>query len=68
MAEEGLCLGMVNYALRFVKTSLFHVGLQNIRSQKAMLKIGGLNTGIQEIPVTYAPPKKSYVYKIEKPL
>ena len=59
---------MVNYALEFVSTTYFHVGLNNVRSQKAMLKIGGINTGIQEIAVSYAPPKKSYVYKIEKPL
>jgi N-acetyltransferase len=59
---------MVNYALRFVKTTYFHVGLGNTRSQKAMAKIGGINTGIQEIPVSYAPPKKSYVYKIESSL
>lgn len=59
---------MVNYALSFMKTTYFHVGLGNIRSQKAMLKIGGNNTGIQEIPVSYAPPKKSFVYKIDKML
>ncbi len=59
---------MVNYALEFVKKTYFHVGLGNKRSQAAMLKIGGINTGIQEIAVSYAPPKKSYVYKIEKKL
>jgi RimJ/RimL family protein N-acetyltransferase len=59
---------MINYALQFVKATYFQVGLGNLRSQKAMLKIGGINTGIQEIPVSYAPPKKSYIYKIEKPL
>ncbi len=59
---------MVNYALKFVKTTLFHVDLGNLRSQRAMAKIGGVNTGVQEIPVSYAPPKKSFVYKIEKPL
>lgn len=59
---------MVNHALQFVKTTYFQVGLHNIRSQKAMLKIGGINTGIQEIAVSYAPPKKSYIYKIENPL
>ncbi len=57
---------MVNHALGFVKTTYFHVGVGNIRSQKAMLKVGGINTGIQEISVSYAPPKKSFVYKIEK--
>lgn len=59
---------LVNYALEHVKTTLFQVGIKNLRSQKAMEKIGGINTGIQEIPVSYAPPKKSYVYKIENPL
>lgn len=59
---------MINYALEFVKTTLFHVGLGNKRSQRAMQKIGGINTGVQEIPVSYAPPKKSYIYKIENPL
>ena len=59
---------MVNYALGFVKTTFFHVGLGNLRSQKAMLKIGAIETGVQEIPVSYAPPKKSRVYKIETPL
>lgn len=59
---------MVNYALKSVKTAYFQVGLKNLRSQKAMEKIGAINTGIQEIPVSYAPPKKSYIYKIEKPL
>lgn len=59
---------MINYALQFVKTTYFQVGLNNIRSQQAMLKIGGINTGIQEIAVSYAPPKKSYIYKIEHKL
>lgn len=59
---------MINYALQFVKTTYFQVGLNNIRSQQAMLKIGGINTGIQEIAVSYAPPKKSYIYKIENKL
>ncbi len=59
---------MVNHALKSVKITLFHVGLHNIRSQKAMAKIGGINSGIEEIPVSYAPLKKSYVYVIDKPL
>ena len=59
---------IVNYALNFVRTTYFHVGLGNTRSQKAMLKIGGINTGIEEVKISYGPPKKSYVYKIDKPL
>lgn len=59
---------MVNYALQFVKTTYFQVGLGNYRSQKAMQKIGAINTGVQEVIISYGPPKKSYVYKIETPL
>lgn len=59
---------VVNYALQFVKTTLFQVGLNNLRSQKAMEKLGAVNTGIQDVVISYGPPKKSYVYKIEKPL
>lgn len=59
---------MVNYALQSVKTTLFQVGVGNLRSQKAMLKIGGINTGIEEVAISYGPPKKSYIYKIETPL
>jgi len=59
---------MVNFALNDVKTVYFHVGLGNFRSQHAMKKIGGVNTGVQEIAISYGPPKKSYVYKIESPL
>ncbi len=59
---------MVNYALQFVRTAYFQVGIGNLRSQKAMMKLGATLTGIQEIPVSYAPPKKSYIYKIEREL
>jgi RimJ/RimL family protein N-acetyltransferase len=58
---------MVNYALKFVRTALFQVGVHNLRSQRAMEKLGAINTGVQEIAVSYAPPKKSYIYKIETP-
>lgn len=59
---------MINYALQFVKTIYFQVGLNNKRSQRAMEKIGAVNTGIQEIQTSYAPAKKSYVYMIELPI
>jgi N-acetyltransferase len=37
--RELKCL-MLQHAFRFVDTVLFHVGAQNFRSQKALLKIG----------------------------
>lgn len=59
---------MVNHALKDVKAVFFHVGLNNIRSQKALLKIGAVNVGIEDIEISYGPPKKSFVFKIENPL
>ena len=59
---------MVNYALDYVKTVYFQVGTKNIRSQKALQKIGAINTGIQNVEVSYAPPKPSFIYKLEQKL
>ena len=36
---------LVNHALRFVNRVIFSVGVTNIRSQKAMEKIGGVRVG-----------------------
>ena len=44
---------MLGYAFQFVDRVIFVVGLDNIRSRKAMLKIGGVLTGrreTQELP------------------
>ena len=38
---------MLTHAYRFVSTVIFKVGPQNIRSQKAVEKIGGVNTGLK---------------------
>ncbi len=59
---------MINHALKFVKTVYFQVGVGNLRSQRAMEKIGAIKTGIEEVAISYGPPKKSYIYKIETPL
>ena len=37
---------MLRHAFRFVKTVVFLVGPQNVRSQRAMEKIGGVRTGV----------------------
>jgi RimJ/RimL family protein N-acetyltransferase len=39
---------LLNHALRFVETVVFYVGKNNIRSQKAMEKIGGIRDGVVE--------------------
>lgn len=58
---------MVNYALRFVKATRFQVALGNFRSQRAMEKLGAEKIGIEEVPIFYGPPKKSFIYHIENP-
>ena len=37
---------MLDHAFKFVERVIFHVGAGNIRSQRAMEKIGGVRTGI----------------------
>lgn len=36
---------LLDYAFRFVSTVVFHIGSTNIRSQKAILKLGATKTG-----------------------
>jgi N-acetyltransferase len=37
---------LANHALQFVRTVLFRVGPQNMHSQRAMEKIGGIRSGL----------------------
>jgi N-acetyltransferase len=51
---------MLRHAFRFVKRVVFLIGLQNVRSQKAIEKLGGVRAGSR--PDTAG--RDSYVYKI----
>jgi RimJ/RimL family protein N-acetyltransferase len=51
---------MLNHAFKFVKAVVFLVGPENIRSQKAMEKIGGVQ--IESRKNAYG--RESYVYQI----
>ena len=57
---------MLNYAFKHVNTVLFYIGSNNIRSQKAIQKIGAIK--IQEQNVTYfgEEEKLNFVYQINK--
>ncbi len=57
---------MLNHAFQFVNQVDFHVGSENIPSQKAMSKLGALK--IDEIEVAYygEPIRENYVYRINK--
>ncbi len=55
---------MVGHALRFVARVVFLVGLTNIRSQRAMEKIGGVRAGVRANAVG----RDSVVYEITTPI
>jgi RimJ/RimL family protein N-acetyltransferase len=51
---------MLGHAFRFVRNVVFSIGPQNIRSQRAMDKIGGVRTGSR----TDASGRESFIYSI----
>jgi len=57
---------MMDYAFQYVDTIYFHIGANNIRSQKAIEKIGAIK--VDEIEVTYygEDAKLNYIYRINK--
>lgn len=57
---------MLAHAFQYVDTVLFHIGAENIRSQIAMQRVGGIKK--KEIVVAYhgEPDKLNFEYAIEK--
>jgi N-acetyltransferase len=55
---------MVAHALRFVRRVVFLVGVTNVRSQRAMEKIGGVRAGIRANEVG----RESVVFEITAPI
>lgn len=51
---------MLQHAFRFVSSVVFLIGVENIRSQRALEKVGGVRIG----PGLDAGGRESYVYKI----
>jgi len=58
---------MLEYAFQFVDVVVFHVGASNIRSQKAMEKIGVVSVGEKMIAYYGEEIKKNIVYQIVNP-
>jgi len=58
---------MLEHAFRFVETVLFHVGERNVRSRKAMEKIGGVLSGSVEKTGADGRPRRNVVYRIVRP-
>lgn len=57
---------MMEYAFQYVDTIYFHIGANNIRSQKAMEKIGGIKIDEFEVEYYGEDSKLNYIYRINK--
>lgn len=59
---------MINYALQVADRVLFHVGVNNTRSRKAMEKLGAQM--LEKVTVAYygEPPRRNLVFCVNKPL
>lgn len=57
---------MLHYAFQFVQQVIFHVGSNNIRSQKAMGKLGAVKIGEELIAYYGEASRNNFVYQITK--
>lgn len=57
---------MLDYIFQFAETVIFHVGKENIRSQKAMEKLGAKKIGEEEIAYFGEAPKTNVIFEIKK--
>jgi RimJ/RimL family protein N-acetyltransferase len=57
---------MLDHAFRFVNSVLFHIGAANIRSQKAIEKLGAKKIGEAEVAYYGETSKLNFIYQMEK--
>ncbi|MBK8955128.1 MAG: GNAT family N-acetyltransferase [Saprospiraceae bacterium] len=57
---------LLNHVFSFVDNVIFHIGENNIRSQKAIERIGAVKIGAQEMSYYGEDNKLNYVYQINK--
>ncbi|MEY3920391.1 MAG: hypothetical protein RL634_152 [Bacteroidota bacterium] len=57
---------MLDYAFQFVDHVIFHVGANNIRSQRAMEKLGAIKIGEEEVAYFGEASRLNFVYQIAK--
>lgn len=57
---------MLDYAFQFVEHVIFHVGANNIRSQKAMEKIGAIKIGEELVAYYGEVSRNNFVYQLSK--
>ncbi len=57
---------MLDHAFQFVSNVIFHIGALNIRSQKAIEKLGAKKVGEVEMAYYGEPKKLNFIYRIRK--
>lgn len=57
---------MINHAFSFADTIIFFIGADNIRSQKAIEKIGAMKIDERIVPYFGEPERHNFVYEIKK--
>ena len=57
---------MLEYAFRFADSVIFHVGKKNMRSRKAMEKLGAVNTGEADMSYYGEASHTNIIYRIDK--
>jgi RimJ/RimL family protein N-acetyltransferase len=55
---------MIDYAFQHLEQVLFHIGAQNIRSQKAIAKLGAIKIDEQHVAYYGEPEKLNFIYSI----
>lgn len=57
---------MLDHDFKFVKTIIFHIGAKNIRSQKAIEKLGAIKVGEVEINYPGEDERLNFIYEMNK--
>lgn len=57
---------MIQYAFQFADSVIFHIGANNVRSQKAIEKLGAKKINELEVEYYGEPSKLNFVYEIKK--
>lgn len=57
---------MIDHALAYYSAVIFHIGSQNIRSQKAIGRLGAVKIGEQDVAYYGEPVKPNFIYEISR--
>jgi len=57
---------MLDHAFKFIETVIFHIGAKNIRSQKAIEKLGARKVGEIEINYPGEDERLNFIYEMDK--